>query len=270
MSYQNFIQRNLGYIDLKTQEKIKNSHILIAGCGIGSSPAISLARMGFTNFRLVDPDTVDEGNLNRQFFDYSDIGKTKVEALKQQILSINPKANVEAIPLSVSYDNASKIVSGCDFIIDSIDFISLSGILSLHDEVKKQNLPCLTVLSLGWGAGGMYFPKDSKFSFRQAFSIPENDQLLDAQYGQYFAPVFEKLVPHIDDSVVKAMANVIQQMKEGKPCPAPQVSSGSWACGHLAAFIAHRNLAGALIPEAPEFIIYNPMDTFEKTLKMIG
>ncbi|HPI40590.1 MAG TPA: hypothetical protein PLJ21_07280, partial [Pseudobdellovibrionaceae bacterium] len=126
-----------------------------------------------------------------------------------------------------------------------------------------------TVLGLGWGAGAMYFPKNSKYSFRKAFSIPESDKLLDAQYGYYFAPVFQKLAPYLDASVVSAMQDVIQKMQDGKPCPAPQVSSGSWACGHLATFIVYRVLNELHVPQAPEFIIYSPLDTFTKTIPMI-
>lgn len=268
MSYSEFSKRNLGYIDASTQKKIQEQRVLIAGCGIGSSPAVALARMGFTKFRLVDPDTVDESNLNRQFFNHADIGSKKVEALKKQILAVLPEADVEVFPMSVSYENANKVVSGCQLVIDSIDFISLSGILSLHDETRRQNIPCLTMIALGWGAGGMYFPKDSKYSFRKAFSIPETGELSDALYSQYFAPVFKKLAPHLDVSVISAMANVIQQMEEGKPCPAPQVSSGSWACGHLAAFSVARILKGEDLPMAPEFMVYNPVEIFSKTVKM--
>ena len=84
-SYDSLVSRNSGYVSAQIQAKIRSCKLLIAGCGIGSSPAICAARMGFETFTLVDGDTVDNHNLNRQFYDFADIGRLKVDALKDQI-----------------------------------------------------------------------------------------------------------------------------------------------------------------------------------------
>ena len=83
-NYDSFVTRNCGYISEEAQNRIRACKLLIAGCGIGSSPAICAARMGFEEFTLVDGDTVDIHNLNRQFYEFSDIGRRKVDALKNQ------------------------------------------------------------------------------------------------------------------------------------------------------------------------------------------
>ena len=68
-------------------------HIL--GCGaIGSSTAIQLARMGVTDFCLYDMDYVSEENVGVSHYIISDIGKNKVDALKNHILNVNDMANV--------------------------------------------------------------------------------------------------------------------------------------------------------------------------------
>ena len=95
--YGTAVTRNSGYIDENTQSQMRGTRLLIAGCGIGSGPAVCATRMGFENFILVDGDTVDAHNLNRQFYDFADVGTSKVEALKDKILRINPEAKVEAI-----------------------------------------------------------------------------------------------------------------------------------------------------------------------------
>ena len=89
-SYDQFVLRNAGYIQPATQEKIRNTRLLIAGCGMGSSPAMCAARLGFEKFILVDGDTVDAHNLNRQFYEFADVGKPKVEALKGHRQTLEP------------------------------------------------------------------------------------------------------------------------------------------------------------------------------------
>ena len=72
--YPTLVKRNLGYISNDVQQKIAGTTLLIAGCGMGSAPAICAARTGFTKFILADGDVVDAHNLNRQFYTHADIG----------------------------------------------------------------------------------------------------------------------------------------------------------------------------------------------------
>ena len=81
--------------------------------------------MGFENFTLVDGDVVDGSNLNRQFYDIADIVRPKVEALKGQLLRINPDAKIEAIDDHLTASNAARIVATVDFVFDTIDFLDL-------------------------------------------------------------------------------------------------------------------------------------------------
>jgi sulfur carrier protein ThiS adenylyltransferase len=63
----------------------------IAGCGgLGSNAAVSLARAGVGSLILADVDSVEESNLNRQYFFLDDLGKPKVEALAARLRQINP------------------------------------------------------------------------------------------------------------------------------------------------------------------------------------
>lgn len=67
----------------------------IIGCGaIGSFTASTLARMGVTSFDLIDPDVVAPENIGVQDFTYHQLGENKVFAVRQNILSINPTADV--------------------------------------------------------------------------------------------------------------------------------------------------------------------------------
>ena len=65
--------------------------INIVGCGsLGTVAATTLARMGFSNINLYDDDTVEEHNIANQYFEFADLGKRKVQALREKLLAINP------------------------------------------------------------------------------------------------------------------------------------------------------------------------------------
>ena len=82
-------ERNRIYLSEDNQKKIKSYRVLLAGASIGSNIAEILLRIGFESLTIVDGDIVEDSNLNRQNYSYSDIGLPKVEALKDRLLSIN-------------------------------------------------------------------------------------------------------------------------------------------------------------------------------------
>lgn len=260
-SYETFILRNTGYIPPETQEKIRNARLLIAGCGIGSSPAVCAARMGFENFILVDGDIVDPHNLNRQFYDFDDVGRPKVEALREQILRINPEAKVEAIRAFLDAQNTERIVSQADIVFDTIDFLDLPAILRLHTAAKAHKAHIFTALSVGFGALVWYFPADSDLSLTDILAPDVADASKNGDTAPSYADVFARFVrriaPYLDKEVVDQISNVLTLMREGKPCPASQVAVGSFAIGAMAMAMLHEVLAGNPVPAAPKLIVHS-------------
>lgn len=97
------------------------SKLYVVGCGsVGSTLAEALARCGCTNFVLMDFDKVESKNLANQAFRASDIGRPKVEALRDIITSINPDAakSVRIVPEGWTGQNLSGYVFLC---VDNID-----------------------------------------------------------------------------------------------------------------------------------------------------
>lgn len=76
-------------------EKIRECKVLIVGCGGNGTVADLLLRAGFTRFGLIDDDLVEDTNLNRLPFTMEEIGRPKVEAWRDHLLSINPDAVVQ-------------------------------------------------------------------------------------------------------------------------------------------------------------------------------
>lgn len=112
--------------------KIENKKVLIVGVGgVGGYVAESLARCGVLNITLVDNDIVDITNINRQIIAlHSNIGKKKVEVLKERILDINPSCNVQIF--SLFFDDSTKNVifnQKYDYVVDAIDSIKSKELL---------------------------------------------------------------------------------------------------------------------------------------------
>ncbi len=258
--YATSVTRNAGYIAAETQAKIRNTKLLIAGCGIGSSPAICAARMGFENFVLIDGDIVDAHNLNRQFYDFADVGKSKVEALKDKILRINPESRVEAIHTYLGADNTEAIVRKADVIFDTVDFLDLPAILRLHHSAKKNGVHIFTALSVGFGALVWYFPANSGLSLADIIApdlhgaSPGN---AGTAYADVFASFIKRIAPYLDREVVEQVTKVLAMMKDGKPCPASQTAVGSFAIGAMALSMMHDLLAGNPLPAAPKLVIHS-------------
>ncbi len=258
-NYDQFVTRNTGYVESDTQTKIRATRLLIAGCGLGASTAIAAARMGFEQFTLIDGDTVDAHNLNRQFYDFEDIGQPKVAALKKHLLRINPQARVEAVQANLDQGNAAQLVGTADIVFDTIDFLDLQAILALHTSAQAQGRPVFTALSIGFGAGVLYFPAGSSASLAQ---IIENDMHSaasegEASYAAVFAKIMARIGAHLDQQVVEQVAKALTIMEDGRPCPASQISVGSFTVAAMAVSMMHDMLAGRAVPAAPLMVVHS-------------
>ena len=102
--------------------KIEKVRIGIAGAGgLGSNCAACLARVGFRNFTIADFDVVDAANLDRQFYFEDQIGMKKVEALKANLLRINPAIELQLWPTQLEPFNILKVFSGSDVVVECLD-----------------------------------------------------------------------------------------------------------------------------------------------------
>ena len=83
----------------KGQEKLKRAKVLIAGVGgLGSPVSIYLAAAGVGTIRIVDHDTVELSNLNRQVLHGDeDVGKNKIDSAADKLRKLNPWLEIEAI-----------------------------------------------------------------------------------------------------------------------------------------------------------------------------
>lgn len=260
-NYASFVARNSGYLAPATQHLISRTCLLIGGCGLGASTALAATRMGFQHFVLIDGDTVDLHNLNRQFYDFADVGRPKVQALRDQILRINPQAQVQAIHANLDQHNAVQLVAQADIVFDTIDFLDLTAILALHQAARLKGKPVLTALSIGFGAGVLYFPPTSEASLAQ---IIANDMQAaagagdgNASYTAVFGRIMGRIGAQLDAQVVEQVAKALTIMEDGRPCPASQIAVGSFTVAAMAVAMMHDLLAGLLVPAAPIMLAHS-------------
>jgi len=105
------------------QQRLMNAKVLCVGAGGLGSPALMyLAAAGVGTLGIVEFDTVDESNLQRQIIHgQSDIGKSKALSAKEKIAEINPNVNVVLHEVRLETDNVMEIFSQYDLIVDGTD-----------------------------------------------------------------------------------------------------------------------------------------------------
>ena len=121
------------------QERLKSSHIFIAGAGgLGSPVAIYLAVAGVGTITVVDMDTVDQSNLNRQILHTDrDIGKKKTVSAIAKLREYNPDIIINAIDTTITADNICELVGQADGIVDAMDNYPVRYLLNRVALEKK-------------------------------------------------------------------------------------------------------------------------------------
>ncbi|WP_339054581.1 sulfur carrier protein ThiS adenylyltransferase ThiF [Fusobacterium animalis] len=103
-------------------EKLKEAKVCILGLGgLGSNVAVLLARSGIGYLKLVDFDTVEASNLNRQQYRISHIGIKKTEAMKSIIREINPFVETEVLDIKIDRKNIYSTVGDIEIVVEAFD-----------------------------------------------------------------------------------------------------------------------------------------------------
>lgn len=135
-------ERTIQLVGIDNFNKIKEQTVLIVGLGgVGGYACESLARSGIHNLILIDHDTIDISNINRQIISTSkNIGMPKVDEFKQRLLDINKEINVITHQIFLDKNNY-KILDNyqIDYIIDCCDSVDTKKLLidySLEKNIK--------------------------------------------------------------------------------------------------------------------------------------
>jgi tRNA A37 threonylcarbamoyladenosine dehydratase len=122
-----YFSRSEALLGAEAMEALRHKRVILFGVGgVGSWCAEALIRTGLTHLTIVDDDVVQASNTNRQLpATRETVGRPKVEALRERLLTINPDASIEALQkrYNAHPDNEAFPLDGYDYIIDAIDSV---------------------------------------------------------------------------------------------------------------------------------------------------
>ena len=118
------------YLTPSERAVLEAARVGIAGAGgLGSNCAMHLVRAGVRHLTVVDFDVVNESNLNRQFFFRDQLGLKKVEALKANLLRIDPDADIRSVDLRLDAASARETFADCDIVVEAFDVVEAKAML---------------------------------------------------------------------------------------------------------------------------------------------
>lgn len=151
MEENNWQQRTELLLGEEKMNRIRNSHVLVVGLGgVGAYAAEMICRAGVGRMTIVDADTVQPTNINRQLpAMHSTLGLTKAEVLAARYKDINPDIELAVLPVYLKDENIPDLLDAAkyDFIVDAIDTISPKCYL-ISEAMKR----CIRIVS-SMGAG---------------------------------------------------------------------------------------------------------------------
>jgi len=117
-----FEQGLLRYYSAQDLAVIQSKKIGIGGAGgLGSNIAVILVRSGFKHIEILDSDTIDASNLNRQYFFLDEIGQPKVSALRNRLLAINPDLDLKTHFVRWQPHVGDQFFEKCDIVVEAFD-----------------------------------------------------------------------------------------------------------------------------------------------------
>lgn len=191
--YDRAFSRNIGWVTLAEQSKLKKVRIAIAGLGgVGGAHLLTLARLGVGNFNISDFDDFDVHNLNRQagaFMPF--MGQPKLDTLERMAKDINPELDVISFPDGVKPDNVDQFLCNVDVYVDGLDFFALPARRMVFAKCRQMGIPALTAAPLGMGTAFLYF-SPTGMSFEDYFKVEGHES--QEQYARFIAGLSPAMV----------------------------------------------------------------------------
>ena len=151
--------RTLMLVEDDDFNRISGRHVVVFGLGgVGSYVCEALARFGIKYLSLIDADTVDISNINRQLYAlHSTVGRKKIEVASERIHDIDPGADIMTYDTFVLPENISDVMTEIesfggqnrhpDYVIDAIDTISAK--IALAEYCEKNEIPLISSMGTG-------------------------------------------------------------------------------------------------------------------------
>lgn len=164
--------RNQTSLSNSEQKRLLNSHVAIIGLGgLGGTVTEILARIGVGRLSLVDGDSFDDSNLNRQLLSTTaQLGKPKAGVAAQRVHEINPAVETFAVATFFNKKNGKEILQDVHLVVDCLD--TISDRFTLEKTCRVLSLPMVSA-AIGGSSGQatVIFPEDS--GLQQIYGAPD-------------------------------------------------------------------------------------------------
>lgn len=119
-------------VGVRGMKKLLAAHVTVIGAGGLGCPACQvLSASGVGTIRIIDGDRVELSNLPRQFLHHTkDIGRYKVDSIREKLIAMNPEVTVEAMRSFVDKDNIKDILDGTDYVIAACDTLEAKYLIN--------------------------------------------------------------------------------------------------------------------------------------------
>lgn len=150
------------FFSQEQRQRLRSARIGIAGAGgLGSNAAMMLARSGVGHMLIVDGDRVEAPNLNRQQYFPSHVGRLKVEALAELLLTLNPEMEVDARSLWLNEENIPTLLPRADLWIEAVDKAETKALFASLAVAAGKTVICAS----GMGGFGGFAMKRRSMGF---------------------------------------------------------------------------------------------------------
>ncbi len=140
----------MNMLSQEENDSLKNYRVCVIGCGgLGGYIIEMLGRLGIGYITVVDGDSFDETNLNRQILsNMSSLGKPKAMEAKDRMKLVNPLVSINPIMEKLTSENGESILINHDVIVDAVD--SIETRLLIQEIAEKLNIPLVHGAIAGW------------------------------------------------------------------------------------------------------------------------
>lgn len=195
--YWEIITRQMSIVTKNQQKRFKNSKIAVIGCGgIGGVAIEMLGRMGVGELNIIDKDSFDMTNLNRQTMSsFDSINLPKSNVAKEKMRLVNPYLKINSFNEKLTENNISKVVDNCDVIIDALDNIITRIIVSRYS--KEHNIPFIHGAVHGTMGQLTTFTWENEIDYETMFSLPSKNKKLNNEVKKEISQITSEIPPVI-------------------------------------------------------------------------
>ena len=182
------VLKNVGVVG---QKKIRDSKVLIVGAGgLGCPIADYLSRAGVGTIGIADFDKINLSNIHRQnLYNSKDIGKYKVDVVKEKIKSINPFTKIKTYKKKITNKNLNNVIKSFDIIVDGSDNFKTKFLLNKYSIKYKKKLIVGAISKFDGHVFTFDFKNKKTPCLRCFYQSEPSDEILNCEAEGIMGPV---------------------------------------------------------------------------------